>query len=89
MNASNGKTLIVDGSNPECYPVPSAALRDAGEHDQIEIRPGVYEDKLFVSDRPIRLLGAGRDLVVFVNRDHRGSRNDECRARRRHRAGAG
>ena len=69
MNASKGKTLIVDGSNPECYPVPSAALRDAGEHDQIEIRPGVYEDKLFVSDRPIRLLGAGRDLVqIFYRR---------------------
>jgi pectin methylesterase-like acyl-CoA thioesterase len=69
VTPSNGEKLIVDGADPECYSVPSAAFREAGEHDRIEIRPGVYDDKLVVTDHPIRLFGAGRDLVqIFYRR---------------------
>lgn len=68
QNPLGGETLIVDAGDPRCYPFPSAALKDAGERDQICIRPGTYEDKLFVNDRSVRLLGAGRDLVSIFSR---------------------
>lgn len=68
-NPSGGRTLIVDAADPHCYPLPSVALREAAEHDQIYVRPGIYEDKIFVSDRPVRLIGAGRDQVqIFCRR---------------------
>ncbi|HXV68476.1 MAG TPA: right-handed parallel beta-helix repeat-containing protein [Nitrospira sp.] len=67
-NPLGGQTLIVDAQDPRCYPLPSAALKDAGGRDQIYICPGTYEDKLFVNDRSVRLIGAGRDLVVIFNR---------------------
>lgn len=63
-----GRTLIVDASDSQCYPLPSAALSEAGEHDRIYVRPGIYEDKVFVSDRPVWLLGAGRDQVQIYYR---------------------
>lgn len=69
INPPGAKTLIVDGADSRCYPLPSAALRDAAENDQIYVRPGIYEDKIFVSDRPLRLIGAGRDQVqVYCRR---------------------
>jgi parallel beta-helix repeat protein len=58
----------VDAQDERCYPCPSAALTDASEHDQVYIRPGVYEDKIFVSDRPVWLVGAGRDVVQVFSR---------------------
>ncbi len=67
-NPQGGNTLIVDAQDPACYPRPSAALKDAAESDQIYIRPGVYEDKIFVTERPIRLIGAGRDQVQVFSR---------------------
>lgn len=67
-NPAGGKTLIVDHANPDSYPKPSAALKDAGPDDQIFIRPGTYEDRLFISDKPIHLLGAGRDRVQIFSR---------------------
>ena len=63
-----GRTLIVDPQDERFYRRPSAALADAGEHDQIYIRAGVYEDKIFISERPIRLIGAGRDEVQIFSR---------------------
>jgi len=60
--------LIVDAKDPAAYPFPSAALTDAKPADQIFIRPGVYEDKLFVTERPIHLIGAGRDHVTIFSR---------------------
>ena len=60
-NPLGGKTLIVDAKDGDSYPRPSAALLDAGEHDQVFVRPGIYEDKVFITGRPIHLLGAGRD----------------------------
>lgn len=67
-NPKGGRTLIVDARDPHAYLRPSAALKDAGEHDQIFIRPGVYEDKVFVADQPVRLIGAGRDHVQIYSR---------------------
>ena len=68
-NPAGGRTLIVDASDPGAYARPSAALKDAGEDDQIFIRPGIYEDKLFAAERPILLIGAGRDHVqIFCRR---------------------
>ena len=67
-NPAGGHTLVVDLHNPESYPRPSAALRDAGPTDQIFIRPGVYEDRIFVADKPIRMIGAGRDRVQIFSR---------------------
>lgn len=68
-NPSGGKTLIVDAADPRYYQLPSIAFRDAAEHDQIYVRPGIYEDKIFVSDRSLRLIGAGRDEVqIFCRR---------------------
>ncbi len=67
-NPKGGKTLIVDARDPHAYLRPSAALKDAGEHDQVFIRPGLYEDKVFAADRPVRLIGAGRDHVQIYSR---------------------
>jgi len=67
-NPSGGRTLIVDARDPACYPRPSAALLAAEAGDQVFIRPGVYEDKIFVVGGPVRLIGAGRDLVEIFSR---------------------
>jgi parallel beta-helix repeat protein len=67
-NPLGGRTLIVGGTDPGSYPLPSAALKDAGESDQVFVRPGVYEDKIFVGQRPVRLVGAGRDQVQIFCR---------------------
>jgi hypothetical protein len=67
-NPQGGKMLIVDAQDSRCYPYPSAALTEAGEHDQVYIRPGLYEDKIFVSERPVWLVGSGRDEVQIFSR---------------------
>ena len=67
-NPTGGNTLIVDPSHPDCYPKPSVAIKDAGPDDQVFIRPGTYEDRLFISEKPIRLVGAGRDRVHIFSR---------------------
>ena len=67
-NPAGGRTLIVDGSDPSAYPRPSAALKEAGLDDQVFVRPGVYEDKIFMMERPIVLIGAGRDHVQIFSR---------------------
>ena len=67
-NPAGGKTLVVDLRNSQFYPRPSAALRDARAEDQVFIRPGVYEDRVFISDHPVRLIGAGRDHVQVFSR---------------------
>src|SRR5437016_14568123 len=67
-NPLGGKTLIVDANDGDSYPRPSAALLDAGEHDQVCVRPGIYEDKVFITGRPIHLVGAGRDEVQIFSR---------------------
>lgn len=68
-NPLGGSTLIVDGSNPAHYARPSLALQDAGPEDQVFIQPGVYEDRIFVGDKPIHLLGAGRNqMEIFCRR---------------------
>jgi Right handed beta helix region len=68
QNTAGGRTLIVDGSSPACYRLPSDALKDAGPDDQIFLRPGVYEDKCFVENRPVRLIGSGCDRVQIFSR---------------------
>jgi hypothetical protein len=67
-NPWGGETLVVDAADRRCYPRPSAALKDAGEGDQVYVRSGTYEDKVFVNDRSVRLIGAGRDLVSIFSR---------------------
>lgn len=67
-NPNGGRTFIVDADDPSAYPRPSAALKETGPEDQIFIRPGRYEDKLFVTERPILLIGAGRDVVQIFSR---------------------
>jgi len=68
-NPLGGHTLIVDQSNPDLYPRPSAALNVAGPLDLIYIRPGQYEDRLFIADKPVQIMGAGRDQVqIFCRR---------------------
>ena len=67
-NPLGGKTLIVDANDGDSYPRPSAALLDAGEHDQVFVRPGIYEDKVFITGRPVHLVGAGRDQVQIFSR---------------------
>ncbi len=67
-NPLGGKTLFVDGEDPTAFPRPSAALKEAGEQDQVFVRPGIYEDKIFLADRPVRLIGAGRDVVQIFSR---------------------
>ncbi len=68
QNPTGGKTLIVDHTDADCYPRPSAALKDAGPDDQIFIRPGIYEDRLFCTQQPIQLIGAGRNHVQIFSR---------------------
>ena len=67
-NPLGGKTLIVDAHNGDSYPRASAALLDAGEYDQVFVRPGIYEDKVFITGRPIHLVGVGRDEVQIFSR---------------------
>ena len=67
-NPLGGTTLIVDWQDPTVFPRPSAALKEAGEFDQVFVRPGIYEDKVFLADRPILLIGAGRDAVQIYSR---------------------
>ncbi|MGH7231905.1 MAG: right-handed parallel beta-helix repeat-containing protein [Nitrospiraceae bacterium] len=67
-NPAGGRTLIVDANGASSYLRPSAALKDAGPDDQVFIRPGVYEDKIFVVERPILLIGAARDQVQIFSR---------------------
>jgi len=67
-NPLGGQTLIVDQSDSTSYPRPSAALKDAGPQDLIYIRPGQYEDRLFISEKPIHIMGAGRDQVQIFSR---------------------
>lgn len=64
-----GKTLIVDAEDGRYYCCLSAALKDAGEQGQVYNRPGTYEDKIFVSEQAVWLVGTGRDLVqIFSQR---------------------
>src|SRR2546428_1078778 len=67
-NPAGGDTLIVDASDPSAFERPSAALKHAKPEDQIFIRPGVYEDKIVIMDRPVLLIGAGRDAVQIFSR---------------------
>ncbi len=68
-NPSGGRTLIVDAADADAFPRPSAALKEAGPDDQVYVRPGRYEDKIFVTERPVTLIGAGRDAVqIFCRR---------------------
>lgn len=67
-NPLGGKTLVVDAARQGDYAKPSAALKDAGPEDQVYLRPGIYEDQITVMDRPVRLIGAGRDHVQIVSR---------------------
>ena len=34
VNPKGGKTLVVDAKDPDAYPLPSAALKEAGKDDQ-------------------------------------------------------
>lgn len=68
VNPTGGRTLIVDGTDSGCYPRPSAALKEARPEDQIFIRPGLYEDKIYLVHKPVRLIGAGRDFVQIFSR---------------------
>ncbi|HTP42546.1 MAG TPA: right-handed parallel beta-helix repeat-containing protein [Nitrospiria bacterium] len=67
-NPKGGKTLIVDAKDDACYPGPSLAFKEAGPNDQIFLRPGAYEDSVFIAARPVRLIGAGRDHVTIFCR---------------------
>ena len=68
-NPKGGRTLIVDGTSPADFDRPSDALKEAGPDDQVFVRPGIYEDKIFVARQPIRLVGAGKDTVqIFCRR---------------------
>ena len=64
----SGRTLIVDAKDINCYPKPSAALKEAGPQDQVLVKTGIYEDRVFVADRTIRLIGEGRDRVQIFSR---------------------
>lgn len=67
-NPLGGRTLIVDAQDERYYARPGLALADAGEDDQVYIRPGIYEDKIFISERSVHLVGAGRDQVTIFSR---------------------
>jgi parallel beta-helix repeat protein len=67
-NPLGGNTLVVDAGDPRAFPRPSEALQEAGEQDQVFVRPGIYEDKIFVAGRPIYLIGAGKDAVQIFSR---------------------
>lgn len=68
VNERGGRTLIVDAADPSRYARPSAALKDAGPDDQVYVRPGIYEDKIFMAERPLWLIGAGKDQVQIFSR---------------------
>ncbi|MDR4495499.1 MAG: right-handed parallel beta-helix repeat-containing protein [Nitrospirales bacterium] len=68
LNPLGGKTLVVDRGKSGCFMLPSEAIAKAEEQDQIVIRPGIYEDRVVITDRPIYLLGDGRDQVTIFNR---------------------
>ena len=67
-NPLGGKTLIVDANQPDCFALPSEALNQAESTDQVFIRPGMYEDRLVITERSIYLIGAGRDQVTIFSR---------------------
>lgn len=67
-NPAGGRTLIVDSSDPGAFPRPSAALKEARAEDQVFVRPGLYEDKIFLTHKPVRLIGAGLDQVQIFSR---------------------
>jgi len=67
-NPLGGKTLIVDPHQQDCFALPSEAVKQAESTDQIFIRPGRYEDHLVITERPIYLIGAGRDQVIIFSR---------------------
>ena len=67
-NPHGGETLIVDSTNPNCFSLPSEALKRAKAEDYIFIHPGVYEDRLVITERPIHLFGSGRDQVTILSR---------------------
>lgn len=58
----------MDSNHPKCFALPSDALNQAESADQIFIRPGIYEDRLVITERPINLIGAGRDHVTIFSR---------------------
>ena len=68
QNPLGGKTLIVDPNRSDCFALPSEALKQAESTDQIFIRPGTYEDRLVITERPIYLIGAGRDHITIFSR---------------------
>ena len=67
-NPMGGKTLIVAPNQSDCFSLPSEALSRAEPNDQIFIQPGTYEDRLVITERPIYLIGAGRDQVTIFSR---------------------
>ena len=67
-NPKGGRTLVVDNTHPAEYTRPSAALKEAGPDDQVFVKPGMYEDTIFVARHPIRLVGAGKDHVQIFSR---------------------
>lgn len=67
-NPAGGRTLVVDAADPSAYPRPSSALKEAKPDDQVYVRPGRYEDKIFVTERPVLLVGAGADSVEIFSR---------------------
>src|SRR2546422_10936366 len=67
-NPAGGDTMIVDASDPSAFERPSAALKHAKPEDQIFIMLGVYEDKMVIMDRPVLLIGAGRDAGQIFSR---------------------
>jgi len=58
----------VDPSRAGCFALPSEALLEAKPNDQIFIQPGTYEDRLVITERPVCLIGAGRDFVTIFSR---------------------
>ncbi len=67
-NPMGGRTLLVAPNQSDCFALPSEALNEAEPNDQIFIQPGTYEDRLVITERPINLIGAGRDLVTIFSR---------------------
>lgn len=59
---------MVDFRDASSYERPSAALKDARPDDQIFIQPGTYEDKIFVANHPVLIVGTGRDHVQIFSR---------------------
>jgi len=68
LNPRGGRTLVVDAGDPGQYARVSDALQDADERDQVYVKPGIYEDKIFLAERPVWLIGAGRDQVQIFSR---------------------